>query len=284
MIDALLAPLQYEFGARALLAAALVGLVCAVVGSYMVLRGLSFMGDAISHAAFPGVVMAYLFGGSLYLGGAIAAVATALGIGWISRRARLRSDTIIGVLFAGMFGLGVAIYSAIPNYVGDLFGFLFGDVLGIGMSDLIGLAILGGIVLVVIWALWKEFLFATFDPLGAGASGLNVNALDYLFLGLIALTIVVSIQAVGIILVVAMLTTPAATAQLLTARFGRLIAIAIAIGIASGIAGIYVSFWLNLASGASIVLIQTATFLLALALGPRGGLLRRRPVELAASR
>jgi manganese/iron transport system permease protein len=284
MIDALLAPLQFELGIRALLAAALVGLVCAVVGSYMVLRGLSFMGDAISHAAFPGVVMAYLFGGSLYLGGAIAAVATALGIGWISRRARLRSDTIIGVLFAGMFGLGVAIYSAIPNYVGDLFGFLFGDVLGIGMGDLIGLAILGGIVLVVIWALWKEFLFATFDPLGAGASGLNVNALDYLFLGLIALTIVVSIQAVGIILVVAMLTTPAATAQLLTARFGRLIAIAIAIGIASGIAGIYVSFWLNLASGASIVLIQTATFLLALALGPRGGLLRRRPVELAASR
>jgi manganese/iron transport system permease protein len=282
MIDALLAPLQYEFGARALLAAALVGLVCAVVGSYMVLRGLSFMGDAISHAAFPGVVVAYLVGGSLYLGGAIAAVATALGIGWISRRARLRSDTVIGVLFAGMFGLGIAIYSAIPNYVGDLFGFLFGDVLGIGLGDLVGLAILGGIVLVVIWALWKEFLFATFVPLGAGASGLNVGALDYLFLGLIALTIVVSIQAVGIILVVAMLTTPAATAQLLTARFGRLMAIAIAIGIASGIAGIYVSFWFNLASGASIVLIQTATFLVALALGPRRGLLRRRRVGSGA--
>jgi ABC-type Mn2+/Zn2+ transport system permease subunit len=283
MIDALLAPLQFEFGARALVAAALVGLVCAVVGSYMVLRGLSFMGDAISHAAFPGVVMAYLVGGSLYLGGAIAAVATALGIGWISRRAHLRSDTIIGVLFAGMFGLGVAIYSAIPNYVGDLFGFLFGDVLGIGLADLIGLAVLGGIVLLVIWALWKEFLFATFDPLGAGASGLNVNALDYLFLGLIALTIVVSIQAVGIILVVAMLTTPAATAQLLTARFGRLMATAIAIGIGSGIAGIYVSFWLNVASGASIVLIQTTIFFAALAFGPRGGLLRRRRVDSAAA-
>jgi ABC-type Mn2+/Zn2+ transport system permease subunit len=282
MIDALVAPLQFEFGVRALLAAALVGLVCAVVGSYMVLRGLSFMGDAISHAAFPGVVMAYLFGGSLYLGGAIAAVATALGIGWISRRARLRSDAIIGVLFAGMFGLGVAIYSAIPNYVGDLFGFLFGDVLGIGLGDLIGLAILGGMVILVIWALWKEFLFATFDPLGAGASGLNVNRLDYLFLGLIALTIVVSIQAVGIILVVAMLTTPAATAQLLTARFGRLMAIAIAIGIGSGIAGIYVSFWLNLASGASIVLIQTAIFFLALALAPRRGLLRRHPARAGA--
>jgi manganese/iron transport system permease protein len=284
MIDALLAPLQYEFGVRALLAAALVGLVCAVVGSYMVLRGLSFMGDAISHAAFPGVVMAYLVGGSLYLGGAIAAVATALGIGWISRRAQLRSDAIIGVLFAGMFGLGVAIYSAIPNYVGDLFGFLFGDVLGIGTGDLIGLAILGGGVLAVIWAFWKEFLFATFDPLGAAASGLNINGLDYLFLGLIALTIVVSIQAVGIILVVAMLTTPAATAQLLTARFGRLMAIAIAIGIGSGIAGIYVSFWLDVASGAAIVLIQTAIFFLALAFSPRRGLLRRHPVESAAAR
>jgi len=283
MIDALLAPLQFEFGARALVAAALVGLVCAVVGSYMVLRGLSFMGDAISHAAFPGVVMAYLVGGSLYLGGAIAAVATALGIGWISRRAHLRSDTIIGVLFAGMFGLGVAIYSAIPNYVGDLFGFLFGDVLGIGLADLIGLAVLGGIVLLVIWALWKEFLFATFDPLGAGASGLNVNVLDYVFLGLIALTIVVSIQAVGIILVVAMLTTPAATAQLLTARFGRLMAIAIAIGIGSGIAGIYVSFWLDVASGASIVLIQTAIFFIALGFGPRGGLLRRHRMDSAAT-
>ena len=244
------------------------GLVCAVGGSYMVLRGPAFMGDAISHAAFPGVVMAYLLGGSLYLGGAIAAVATALGIGWISRRAHFRSDTIIGVLFAGMFGLDVAIYSAIPNHVSDLFGFLFGDVLGIGPGDLIGLAVLGGIVLVVIWALWKEFLFATFDPLGAAASGLNVKGLDYLFLGLIALTIVVSIQAVGIILVVAMLTTPAATAQLLTARFGRLMAIAIAIGIASGIAGLCVSFWFNVASGASIVLIQTAIFLIALALGP----------------
>jgi len=284
MIDALLAPLQYEFGVRTLLAAALVGLVCAVVGSYMVLRGLSFMGDAISHAAFPGVVMAYLVGGSLYLGGAIAAVATALGIGWISRRAQLRSDAIIGVLFAGMFGLGVAIYSAIPNYVGDLFGFLFGDVLGIGTGDLIGLAILGGGVLAVIWAFWKEFLFATFDPLGAAASGLNINGLDYLFLGLIALTIVVSIQAVGIILVVAMLTTPAATAQLLTARFGRLMAIAIAIGIGSGIAGIYVSFWLDVASGAAIVLIQTAIFFLALAFSPRRGLLRRHPVESAAAR
>ena len=275
MIDALLAPLGYEFFLRALAAAALVGLVCAVVGSYMVLRGLSFMGDAISHAAFPGVVAAYLVHGPFYVGAAIAAVATALAIGWIGRHARLRSDTIIGVLFAGMFGLGVLMFSAIPTYVGDLFGFLFGDILGISAWDLVGLVVLGGVVLLVVGALWKELLYATFDPLGAGASGLNVEALDYLFLALIAMTIVVSLQAVGIILVVAMLTTPAATAQLLAVRFGRLMATAAAIGILTAIGGLYLSYFLDVASGATIVVVQTTLFLLVLALNPRTGLIGR---------
>jgi len=275
MIDALLAPLGYEFFIRALIAAALVGLVCAVVGSYMVLRGLSFMGDAISHAAFPGVVAAYLVHGPFYVGAAIAAVATSLAIGWIGRHARLRSDTIIGVLFAGMFGLGVLMFSAIPTYVGDLFGFLFGDILGISAWDLVGLAVLGGVVLLIVGALWKELLYATFDPLGAGASGLNVVALDYLFLALIAMTIVVSLQAVGIILVVAMLTTPAATAQLLAVRFGRLMATAAAIGILTAIGGLYLSYFLDVASGATIVVTQTALFLAVLALNPRTGLIGR---------
>lgn len=275
MIETLLSPLGYEFFVRALIAAALVGLVCAVVGSYMVLRGLSFMGDAISHAAFPGVVAAYLFNGPFYVGAAIAAVLTSLAIGWIGRRARLRSDTIIGVLFAGMFGVGVLMFSAIPTYVGDLFGFLFGDVLGISVMDLVGLAILGGIVLLVVAALWKQLLYATFDPLGAGASGLDVTALDYLFLALIALTIVVSLQAVGIILVVAMLTTPAATAQLLTVRFGRLMVLAALIGVGTAIGGLYASYFLDVASGATIVVVQTLLFLGVLALGPRTGLVAR---------
>jgi manganese/iron transport system permease protein len=275
MIDVLLAPLGYEFFVRALIAAALVGLVCAVVGSYMVLRGLSFMGDAISHAAFPGVVAAYLVHGPFYVGAAIAAVATALAIGWIGRHARLRSDTIIGVLFAGMFGLGVLMFSAIPTYVGDLFGFLFGDILGISAMDLVGLAVLGGVVLLIVAALWKELLYATFDPLGAGASGLNVVRLDYLFLALIAMTIVVSLQAVGIILVVAMLTTPAATAQLLAVRFGRLMATAAAIGILTAIGGLYLSYFLDVASGATIVVTQTALFLVVLVINPRTGLLAR---------
>jgi manganese/iron transport system permease protein len=275
VIETLLSPLGYEFFVRALAAAALVGLVCAVVGSYMILRGLSYMGDAISHAAFPGVVAAYLVNGPFYVGAAIAAVLTALAIGWIGRRARLRSDTVIGVLFAGMFGLGVLMFSAIPTYVGDLFGFLFGDILGISVMDLVALAVLGGLVLLVVAALWKQFLYATFDPLGAGASGLDVVALDYLFLALIATTIVVSLQAVGIILVVAMLTTPAATAQLLTVRFGRLMALAAAIGIGTAIGGLYASYFLDVASGATIVVLQTLLFLAVLVFGPRTGLLAR---------
>jgi manganese/iron transport system permease protein len=277
-VSVLLEPLGYEFFVRALAASVLVGLVCAVVGTYMVLRGLAFMGDALSHAAFPGVVAAYLIGAPFYLGAAIAAVGTALAIGWITRRGRLRGDTTIGVLFAGMFALGIFLFSTIPNYVGDLFGFLFGEVLGINGSDLVALAGLSVVVLVVVAVLWKELLYSTFDPLAAAASGLPVVALEYLFLGLIALTIVISLQAVGIILVVAMLVTPAATAQLLADRFSRLVAVAITIGILAPIAGLYLSFWTNTASGALIVLVETAGFLLALGLGPRTGLLRRRRI------
>ncbi len=264
MIDAIVGPLGYEFFARAVVAAMIVGLVCAVVGSYMVLRGLAFMGDAVSHSAFPGVVAAYLLKGPFYVGAAIAAVGTALAIGWVSRRGNLRGDTAIGVLFAGMFALGIFLFSLIPNYVGDLFGFLFGQILGIGPGDLLGLAVLAVVVLATVVLLWKELLYATFDPLGAAAAGLPVSRLDYLFLGLIALTIVISLQAVGIILVVAMLVTPAATAQLLTRSFGRLVAVAVAIGVASPVVGLYVSYWLNAASGATIVLVETVIFLVAL--------------------
>ena len=271
-------PLAYEFFLRALAASAVVGLVCAVVGTYMVLRGLAFMGDALSHAAFPGVVAAYLLGAPFYLGATVAAVGTSLAIGWITRHGRIRGDTAIGVLFAGMFALGVFLFSTIPNYVGDLFGLLFGQVLGISSPDLITLTILGIVVLAIVAVFWKELLYSTFDPLGAGASGLPVAALEYLFLGLIAMTIVISLQTVGIILVVAMLVTPAATAQLLTNRFSRLIVVASAIGIVAPAIGLYISYWTNTASAALIVLVETAAFLLALLLGPRTGLLRRRRI------
>ena len=277
MLAPILDPLAFGFFVRALVAAGIVGLVCAVIGCYMVLRGLTFMGDAISHSAFPGVVVAYMLKGPFYVGAVIAAVGTALAIGWVSRRGKLRGDTVIGVLFAGMFSLGVFLFSTIHNYVGDLFGFLFGQILGISTTDLIALSLLAAIVLAVVVVLWKELLYSTFDPLGAAASGLPVTVLDYLFLALIAATIVVSLQAVGIILVVAMLVTPAATAQLITQRFGRLMAIAIAIGVTSPVIGLYVSFWLNSASGATIVLLETLVFIVVLLIGPRTGLLRSRP-------
>ena len=277
MLGPIVDPLAYDFFLRALLASGVVGVVCAVVGSFMVLRGYAFMADALSHAAFPGVVVAYLLKGPFYLGAALASVATALAIGWVTRRGGLRSDTVIGVLFAGMFALGIFLFSLIPNYVGDLFGFLFGEVLGIGVGDLIALVVLALIVLAVIGALWKELLYSTFDPLGAAASGLPVERLDYLFLAIIAITIVVSLQSVGIILVVAMLITPAATAQLVTRSFGRLIAVAAVIGVVAPLVGLYLSYWTNSASGATIVLVETVVFLAALLVRPGLTLFRGRP-------
>ena len=264
LLDAILDPLAFPFFVRALAASLVVGLVCAVVGSFMVLRGLAFMGDALSHSAFPGVVAAYLLKGPFYLGAAIAAVGTALAIGWVTRHGRLRGDTAIGVLFAGMFALGIFLFSRIPNYVGDLFGFLFGEILGIGPEDLVALVALAIVVLALVALLWKELLFSTFDPLGAAAAGLPVGRLDYLFLALIALTIVVSLQAVGIILVVAMLVTPAAIGQLFASSFRQLVIAAVAVGTVAPVVGLYLSYWLDSAAGATIVLVETVVFVVAL--------------------
>lgn len=269
-------PLAYGFMQRGLLAALMVGVVCAVMGTFVVLKGLAFIGDAVSHAAFPGLVIAYLVGAPLYLGGAIAAVATALSIAWVSRRGQLRFDTSVGVLFAGTFAFGVLIFSTIKGYAGDLLGYLLGNVLGITATDLFQLAALGLIVLATVAFLRKELLYATFDPQGAGASGLPVAGLEYLLLGLLGVTIVVSIQAVGIIMVVAMLVTPAATAQLLVTRFSRLVALSIGVAVVSAVAGLYLSFYWNVASGAAIVLFETMLFGLALVLGPKTGLARAR--------
>lgn len=277
-LDAIIEPLGYAFFVRALVASVVVGLVCAVVGSYMVLRGLAFMGDALSHSAFPGVVAAYILKGPFYLGAAIAAVGTALAIGWVTRRGRLRGDTAIGVLFAGMFALGIFLFSLIPNYVGDLFGFLFGEVLGISDGDLVALSVLAVLVLATVALLWKELLFSTFDPLGAAAAGLPVVRLDYLFLALIALTIVISLQAVGIILVVAMLVTPAAVGQLVASNFARLVSVAVVVGISGPVIGLYLSYWFDAAAAATVVLVETAVFVVVLATR-RGPIAAGRAVE-----
>jgi manganese/iron transport system permease protein len=276
VLEFVLDPMAYSFMQRGLVAAILVGIVCAVMGAFVVLRGLAFIGDAVSHAAFPGLVIAYMLGIPLYIGGAVAAVGTALAIGAVARRGALRFDTAVGVLFAGTFAFGILLFSTIENYVADLFSYLLGNVLGITFADIVQIAILGGLVLLVVALLRKELLYASFDPSGAAASGLPVVTLDYLLLGLVGVTIVVSIQAVGIIMVVAMLVTPAATGQLLVDKFWDLVKIAIAVSIVSAISGLYLSFYLNVASGASIVLVETLLFAIALLFSPKSGWIATR--------
>ena len=276
MLDLILDPMAYGFMQRGLIAAILVGIVCAVMGAFVVLRGLAFIGDAVSHAAFPGLVIAFMLGIPLYIGGAVAAVGTALAIGAVARRGALRFDTAVGVLFAGMFALGIVLFSTLQNYVADLFSYLLGNVLGITFADIVQIVVLGSVVLLIVAILRKELLYASFDPSGAAASGLPVVTLDYLLLGLIGVTIIVSIQAVGIIMVVAMLVTPAATGQLLADKFWNLVRIAIVVSIVAAICGLYVSFYLNVASGASIVLVETLLFGLALLFSPKAGWLAKR--------
>ena len=278
VLDVALDPLQYGFMQRGLAATVLVGIVCAVMGAFVVLRGLAFIGDAISHAAFPGLVIAFMAGLPLYVGATATAVVTALAVGAVSRRGSLRFDTSVGVLFAGMFAFGILLFSTIDGYVSDLFGYLLGNVLGITAADILQIAVLAGAVLLIVSGLRKELLYASFDPEAAAASGLPVSRLDDLLLILIAVTIVVSIQAVGIVMVVAMLVTPAATAQLLVDRFRALVQVAITVSIVASVAGLYLSFYLDVASGAAIVLAETFLFATALVVAPRTGwLARRRP-------
>ena len=256
----LLEPLQYAFVQRALLAAVLVALVCASVGVFVVLRGLAFLGDAIAHAAFPGVVIAFLLKINIVIGGSIAAVASALAIGAVARRSGLKEDTAIGVVFSGMFAIGIVLFSSIRTYTGDLLGILFGDVLGVAPDQLVLAAVTAAVVLVGLWVIWRQLVFVSFDPIGAAAAGLNTLRYDTLLLGLIGLAIAVSVQIVGVVLVVAMLVTPAATARLLAQDLRALVIGALIVAVVSSIAGIWLSYYVNAASGGTIVLVATTLF------------------------
>lgn len=256
----LLEPLQYAFVQRALLAAVLVALVCASVGVFVVLRGLAFLGDAIAHAAFPGVVIAFLLKINIVIGGSIAAVLSALAIGAVARRSGLKEDTAIGVVFSGMFALGIVLFSSIRTYTGDLLGILFGDVLGVTADQLALAAVTAAAVLVVLWIVWRQLVFVSFDPIGAAAAGLNTLRYDTLLLGLIGLAIAVSVQIVGVVLVVAMLVTPAATARLLAQDLRALVVTAVLVAVGSSLAGIWLSYYVNAASGGTIVLVATMVF------------------------
>lgn len=279
-MDFLLSPLQYGFMVRGLLASVTVGVVCAVLGTYVVLRGMAFFGDALAHAILPGVAVAYLLGGPqgpLFWGGLIAGVTTALGIGAISKSGQVREDTAIGVLFTAMFALGVAMISTARNFSVDLTHFLFGNVLGVSEIDLVRTALFGGLVLLLVVAFYKEFLVISFDPVLASILRLPAQFFRYLLLVMLAVTVVIALQTVGVALMVAMLVTPAATASLLTRRLPTMMVMAAIAGALSSVMGLYLSYYVNVASGAAIVLVCTGFFLLALTFAPgRGWIWRLR--------
>ena len=264
MVDALLVPLSYPFMVRGLAAAVLVGVVCATLGTYVVLRGMAFFGDALAHAILPGVAIGYLVGGgargAVFWWALLTAIVSSLGIGAISRSTKIKEDTAIGIVFAGAFALGVALISTVRSYTADLTHFLFGDVLGVRSSDLWLIVIFGGLIITAVFAFYKEFLVISFDPVLAKTLRLPTRLLDAFLMILIAVAIVVSLQTVGLALMVAMLVTPAATAYLLTRRLPVMMALGAAIAALSGAIGLYLSFYLGIASGAAIVLSCTTIF------------------------
>ena len=264
MIDALLAPFALDFMVRGFIAALIVGALCSTIGTYVVLRKLSFIGDGIAHASFAGIVIAYMRGANFYVGAALVAVATALGIGYVHRKGNVSLDTTIGVLFTGAFALGVFLMSRLKNYSVDLQDYLFGNILGVSAQDLYLIIGLAAIVTVTIVVYFRPLIYTSFDPVVAEASGIPAAFIEYVLLVVLALTIIVSISAVGIILVAALLVTPAAAAYQLTRRFAAMMAISAALGAACAVGGLYLSYYLNAASGATIVLLATCVFFAAM--------------------
>ena len=268
-------PLQFDFMRHALLAVVLTGVASGVLGSYVVLRGLAFIGDALTHAVFPGVVAAVALGQSIFAGAFAVGVATALGIALVSRSRRVGEDTAIGILFAGMFALGVVLVSTLATYQKDVGQLLFGDILAVSSSDLAVAAGAAALVVAAVLLLNKELTLVAFDREMAAAMRLPVFLLDLLLLGLLTLAIVVSLRAIGNILVLAMLVTPAATARLITRRLVPMQLVAAAIGAGSGVIGLYISFWWDVASGGAVVLTATAIFFAVFAVTELHGAARR---------
>jgi manganese/iron transport system permease protein len=275
MLNFLLEPLSYAFMVRGMAAAIMVGVVCALVGTYVVLQGMAFFGDALAHSILPGVAVGYLVSGGgrdmLFWWALLTAILAALGIGAVSKGAQVKEDTAIGIVFVGMFALGIALISTMRSYTVDLVHFLFGDVLGVSQGDLVLTAAFGLLVIGAIVAFYKEFLVISFDPILAETLRLRSDRLRYLLLVLIAVAIVVSLQTVGVALMLGMLITPAATAFLLTRRMLPMMLVAALIGTLSSVVGLYLSYYAGVASGAAIVLVCTAMFLLAALFAPGRG-------------
>lgn len=272
--DVFVEPFRYPFMLRALLAGVAVGVPGAVIGSFLLVRRWSLLGDAISHAVLPGVAVSYLLGWPYFAGALLSAMLTALGIGFLERNTRIKSDAAMGILFIGAFAAGLVVLSRVRSSV-DVFHILFGNVLGVSEADLALVLGVGAVVLAVVAALFKELQLWAFDPLTAEVIGLPVRALHYLLMLLLSATIVAALQAVGIALALAMLVTPPAAAYLLTRRLPEMMAVAAAIGAVAAVVGLYLSFYLNVASGPAMVLVATAAFALALLVAPEQGLIAR---------
>mgnify|MGYP000898601025 CR=1 FL=1 len=275
MIDWLSEPFVLGFMQRALIASVIVGVVCAVIGCYVILRSMAFLGDALAHAILPGVAVAYLVGVNLLAGALVAGLLVAFGISFVSRAGTIKEDTAIGIFFAAALALGVVLISTMNTYAVDLTHILFGNVLGVTRTDL---WISGGLalaVLVVIGLLYKQLLVVSFDPILGRTLGLNTYVLRTGLFLMLAVTIVVSLRTVGVALVAAMLITPPATAYLLTRRLPSMMAVSALVGVVSAVAGLYVSYYLNVASGGAMVLVATGIFLVAFLVAPARGVLWR---------
>lgn len=261
---------------KALLIAVMSSIVCGVIGCYVVLRGMAFIGDAVAHAVFPGLAVAFVIGGSLVLGGVVAGVLTSVLVAVFSQNRRLKEDSIIGVFFAGAFALGIVIISLAPGYAGSLQDFLFGSITGIPDEDRYTVAIVGAVLLLAVFLLHKELVAVTLDREMARSSGLPVFWLDMALYVLVTIAVVISVQTIGNVLVLALLITPAATARLLTDRLGLMMLLAPVLGAAAAVLGLYLSWSIDLAVGGTIVLVSTAIFLIAWVIAPRHGLLAVR--------
>ena len=273
MLETLLEPLQYSFMQRSLVMAIIVGIICAVVGSYLMVQRLALLGDAISHSVLPGLAIAYIVGANIFLGAFIAGLLSTVCINLIRTRSNIKEDTAMGIVFSAFFALGITLITVIQkdNKI-DLNHFLFGNILGVTASDVRDTLIIGAIVIAMVILLYKELLFYTFDKLGAQAVGLPVNLLDLGLMMLIGLTIVASLKAVGVVLVLSLLITPAATAYLLVTRLHQVMFLGVGIGIVSSISGMYFSYYFNLPSGPAIVLVTSGLFVIALLFSPTQGI------------
>ncbi|NMB00490.1 MAG: metal ABC transporter permease [Firmicutes bacterium] len=264
-LELILEPFQYSFMVRAFIGTGLVAIVAAAIGTFVVLKGLAFMGDAISHTAFTGIALALLLGISIYVGAMFLALITALGVVFLTRISKVRNDTALAILFTGVFALGIVLLSSSPGFVGDLNSLLLGSVMAIQTQEIVVIAAFAVILAVVLGVFFQRFVFVSFDPVGAEAVGIPTSMYQSLLLSLIAIAIVISIQAVGVVLVVALLITPAATASLLTVRLKPLIFLSSIFGLASSSLGLYVSYFFGAPPGATIVLVATVLFGLVLA-------------------